>query len=171
MAKLIYTAITSLDGYVADREGKFDWAVPDDDVHRFVNERERSIGTYLFGRRLYEVMSAWDDMPGLDEQPGAIQEYAAIWRDTDKVVYSTTLSSTTTRRTRLERDLDRNAIRQMKHDAERDLSIGGPGLAGQALGAGLVDECGVFLNPVVVGGGTAWLPRDVRIDLELLDEH
>jgi dihydrofolate reductase len=116
-------------------------------------------------------MSVWEDMPGLDDQPGPIQEYARIWREIDKVVYSTTLSSTTTRRTRLERDFDHDAIRQTKHGAERDLSIGGPGLAGQALCAGLVDQCDVFLNPVVVGGGTAWLPQDVSIDLELLDEH
>ncbi|MEO8475862.1 MAG: dihydrofolate reductase family protein [Actinomycetota bacterium] len=172
MAKLIYAAITSLDGYVADADGSFDWAAPDEEVHAFVNELERSIGTHLFGRRMYEVLSAWesDDILAGD-QPPVIHDYAAIWRATDKVVYSTTLESVSSARTRIERTFDPDEIRRLKASADRDLSIGGPGLAAQALRAGLVDECHLIVVPAVVGGGTRTLPDDVRLTLELLDER
>ena len=170
MAKLIYSAITSLDGYVADEDGNFDWAVPDDEVHAFANDLERSIGTHLFGRRMYEVMAAWEEMPTSADEP-LMDDYAQIWRAADKIVYSTTLGSVFTAKTRLERHFDPEAIRQMKAGAERDISIGGPQLAAQAIAAGLVDELHLFLNPIVVGGGNPSLPDHVRAELELLDEH
>jgi dihydrofolate reductase len=172
MARLIYAAITSLDGYVADAEGTFDWAAPDEEVHAFVNELERPIGTHLFGRRMYEVLSAWDSDDLLaGDQPAVIHDYAAIWRAADKVVYSTTLESVAAARTRIERTFDPDEIRRMKASADRDLSVGGPDLAGQALRAGLVDECHLIVVPAVVGGGTRALPDDVRLTLELLDER
>jgi dihydrofolate reductase len=168
MAKLIYTAIMSLDGYVADEEGNFDWAEPDEEVHTLVNDLERPIGTYLYGRRLYEVMVAWETIT--DEQP-FINDYAEIWRAADKVVFSRTLETVSSERTRIERNFDSDAVRQLKTSAERDLSIGGPTLAAHAIRAGLVDEIGLFLSPVVVGGGTRALPDGVRLPLELLDER
>jgi dihydrofolate reductase len=168
MAKLIYTAITSLDGYVADEEGNFDWAEPDPEVHAFVNDLERPIGTYLYGRRLYEVMVAWETIT--DEQP-FIKDYAEIWRAADKIVFSKTLESVSSERTRIERSFDPEAIREMKAAADRDVSVGGPTLAAHAIRAGLVDEIGLFLTPIVVGGGTRALPDDVRLPLELLDER
>ncbi len=172
MAKLIYAAITSLDGYVADADGAFDWAAPDEEVHAFVNELERPIGTHLFGRRMYEVLSAWDSDDILaGDQPPVIHDYAAIWRATDKVVYSTTLESVSSARTRIERTFDPGDIRRMKDSADRDLSVGGPDLAGQAIRAGLVDECHLIVIPAVVGGGTRALPDDIRLTLELLDEQ
>jgi dihydrofolate reductase len=170
MAKLIYPAIASLDGYVADRSGSFDWAEPDEDVHTFVNDLERPVGTYLLGRRMYEVLVAWETM-GLAGQPGFIRDFAAIWRGADKVVYSKTLDTVSSARTRLERDFDPEVIRRMKASADRDLSVGGPTLATRAFEAGLVDECRVILAPIVVGGGTRALPDDVRVELELLDER
>jgi dihydrofolate reductase len=169
-APVIYSVIASLDGYVADRDGNFDWAEPDEEVHTFVNDRERPVGTYLYGRRMYEVMVAWETMD-LAGQPSFARDYAEIWRATDKVVYSTTLDATASARTQLERSFDPEAIRTMKASAERPISVGGPGLAAEALRAGLVDECSVFLAPVVVGGGTAWLPDDLRLNLELMDER
>jgi dihydrofolate reductase len=168
MAKLIYTAIMSLDGYVADEDGNFDWAEPDEEVHAFVNDLERPIGTYLYGRRLYEVMVAWKTIT--DEQP-FIRDYAEIWRAADKIVYSRSLETVTSERTRIERSFDADAVRQMKASADRDISIGGPTLAAQAIRAGLVDEIRLFLAPAVVGGGTRALPDDVRSKLELLDER
>jgi dihydrofolate reductase len=171
MAKLIYSAITSLDGYVADEDGKFDWSVPDEEVHSFVNDLERPIGTYLCGRRLYEVMVYWETAHTLADQPPAIYDYAEIWQAADKIVYSKTLEAAASARTRIERDFDPEAVRQLKAQAERDLSVGGPELAAQAIKAGLVDEYQLFLNPVVVGGGNQSLPHDVRLDLELLDER
>ena len=171
MGKLIYSAITSLDGYVADEEGKFDWAAPDEEVHRFVNDLERPIGTYLYGRRMYEVMVAWETMPTDDDQPPVSRDYAQIWRAADKIVYSRTLPAVSSARTRLERDLDVDAVRQLKASADHDISVGGPGLAATAIAAGLVDELHLFLTPIVVGGGTAVLPDHVRLELELLDEH
>jgi dihydrofolate reductase len=170
MARLIYSAITSLDGYVADEDGKFDWAAPDEEVHAFVNDLERPIGTYLYGRRMYETMVPWETMP-LDGQPPAIQDYTQIWQAADKVVYSTTLETASSDRTRIEREFDPEAVRRMKAEAERDLSVGGPQLAAEAIRAGLVDEYHLFLNPVVVGGGNQALPDDVRVQLELLDER
>lgn len=168
MAKLIYTAIMSLDGSVADEDGNFDWAEPDEDVHSFVNDLERPIGTHLYGRRLYNVMVAWETID--DEQP-FIKDYAEIWRAADKVVYSRTLEEVSSARTRIERNFDPDVVRRMKAEVERDISVGGPELAGQAIRAGLVDEIQLFLSPVVVGGGTRALPDDVRVDLELLDER
>ena len=158
MAKLIYAALTSLDGYVADEDGNFDWAEPDEEVHSYVNELERPIGTYLYGRRMYEVLRYWQDPDDLDAQPSYIQDYAGIWQAADKVVYSSSLDSASTPRTRLEREFDPAAVREMKDAADADLGVGGPTLAAEALRAGLVDELHQFLNPVVVGGGTAWLP-------------
>jgi len=170
MAKLIYSAIASLDGYVADRSGSFDWAEPDEEVHTFVNDLEREVGTFLLGRRMYEVLVAWETMD-LAGQPAFIRDFAAIWREADKVVYSKALDAVSSARTRLERDFDPEAIRRMKASADRDLSIGGPTLATRAFEAGLVDECRVILAPIVVGGGTRALPDDVRVELELLDER
>jgi dihydrofolate reductase len=170
MAKLIYSAITSLDGYVADEDGNFDWAAPDEEVHSFVNDLERSVGTYLYGRRMYEVMVAWETMP-LADQPAVVQDFAEIWQAADKVVHSTTLETVSSARTRIEPDFDPEAVRQMKASAGRDISVGGPDLAAQAIKAGLVDECHLFLTPIVVGGGKRSLPDDVRLTLELLDER
>jgi dihydrofolate reductase len=168
MAKLIYTAIMSLDGYVADEDGNFDWAEPDPEVHAFVNDLERPIGTYLYGRRLYEVMVAWETIT--DEQP-FVHDYAEIWRSADKIVYSRTLETASSERTRIERSFDPDAVRQMKGAADRDISVSGPGLAAQAIRAGLVDEIRLFLAPIVVGGGNRALPNEVRVPLELLDER
>lgn len=168
MSKLIYAAITSLDGYVADEDGNFDWSEPDEDVHSLVNDLERPIGTHLYGRRLYDVMVAWETID--DEQP-VIRDYAEIWRAADKVVYSRSLQTVSSARTRIERSFDPDVIRRMKLEAERDISVGGPELAAQAIRAGLVDEIQLFLSPVVVGGGTRALPNDVRVDLELLEER
>jgi dihydrofolate reductase len=171
MGRLIYSAIASLDGFVADAEGNFDWAEPDEEVHRFINERQRSIGTYLFGRRMYEVMAVWDAFPGIADQPEHIREFASVFQEVDKIVYSTTLETVRTRRTRLERAFAPDVVKRMKAAAVDAISIGGPELAGHALRAGLVDECELFVNPVVVGGGRHWLPGDVRIGLELEEER
>jgi dihydrofolate reductase len=170
MAKLIYSAIASLDGYIADKDGGFDWAAPDEDVHAFVNDLERTIGTHLLGRRMYEVLLAWETMP-TDEGPQVQRDFATIWQGIEKIVYSTTLQTTPTARTRLERRFDPDEVRQLKESADRDITVGGPGLAATAIRAGLVDELHLFVNPVVVGGGTAALPDDVRFDLDLLDER
>ncbi len=170
MAKLIYSAITSLDGYVADKDGKFDWGEPDEEVHAFVNDLERSIGTHLYGRRLYEVLAAWETMD-VAEQPTVIQDYAEIWRSSEKIVYSKTLRKAKSARTRIEPDFDPDAIRELKASAEHDLAIGGPALAAQAFNAGLIDELHLFCAPVVVGGGKQSLPDGVRLPLELLDER
>ena len=170
MAKLIYSAITSLDGYVADEDGNFDWAEPDEEVHTFINDLERPVGSYLYGRRLYEVMVAWETMP-LADQPPFIRDFAEIWRAADKIVYSRTLEAVSSARTRIEREFDPEAVRQMKAAAERDISVGGLDLAAQAFNAGLVDELHLFVAPVVVGGGKRSLPDNVRLELELLDER
>jgi dihydrofolate reductase len=170
MAKLIYSAITSLDGYVADQDGVFDWAAPDEEVHAFVNDLERSVATYLYGRRMYDVMVAWETMDTAD-QPPVVQDYAEIWRAADKIVYSKTLETASSARTRMERAFDPEAVRQMKAKADRDISVGGPHLAARAFEAGLVDECHLFLTPVIVGGGNRSLPDGVRLELELLDER
>lgn len=172
MAKLIYSAITSLDGYVADAEGTFDWSAPDDEVHTFVNDLERSVGTYLYGRKVYEVMLAWETMHhGDDDLPAVIRDYTAIWQAADKIVYSRTLAEPASRRTRIERTFDADAVRALKETASGSLSIGGPHLAAQALAAGLVDEVRQFISPVVVGGGTSFLPDGLRLDLDLADEY
>lgn len=171
MGRLIYSAIASLDGYVADADGNFDWAAPDDEVHAFVNDLERSVGTYLYGRRMYEVMTYWETAPTLGDERAVGRDFAAIWQAADKVVYSKTLESVTTARTRLVRDFDPDAIRELKAASARELGIGGPHLAAHAIAAGLVDEWQLFVTPIVVGGGTPWLPHDVLVQLELIDER
>jgi dihydrofolate reductase len=171
VAKLIYSAIASLDGYIEDAQGKFDWARPDEEVHTFVNDLERQVGTYLYGRRMYETMVYWENPPGLADQPPFIRDYAEVWREAEKVVYSRTLEAVSSASTRIEREFDPEAVRQMKSSAERDISVGGPNLAARAIEAGLVDELHLFAVPAVVGAGKRWLPDDVRMKLELLDER
>ena len=171
MARLIYTAISSLDGYVEDRQGKFDWAAPDEEVHQFVNDLERTAGTYLYGRRMYETMVFWETAHTLADEPPVMQDFARLWQAADKVVYSRTLQTVSSARTRIERAFDPEAVRRLKASAVRDLGVGGPELAAQAFRAGLVDECRLFLTPVIVGGGKRSLPDDVRLRLELLDER
>ena len=171
MAKLIYSVITSLDGYVADADGNFDWAAPDEEVHTFVNDLERPLGTYLYGRRMYEVMVFWETAHTLAEQSPVMQDFAEIWQAADKIVYSRTLETVSSARTRIEREFDPESVRQLKAAAGRDISVGGPDLAAQAIKAGLVDEFHLFLVPIVVGGGKQSLPDNVRLELELLDER
>jgi len=170
MAKLIYSAIASLDGFVADEQGNFDWAAPSEEVHAFVNELERPVGTYLYGRRMYKTMAVWDTLP-LTGEPQVIRDFAEIWRAADKVVYSRTLAGVSTARTQLERELDPGAVRRMKDEAERDIGVGGPELAGQAMEAGLVDELQLFLKPVIVGGSKHSLPTTALVQLELIDQR
>ena len=165
---LIYAMIASLDGYVEDESGRFDWAAPDEEVHAFVNELERPIGTYLYGRRMYETMVAWETMD--DEHP-VMRDFAELWRAAEKIVYSRSLESASSARTRVEHDFDAGAVRRLKESAQGDIGIGGPELAGQAIAAGLVDECHLILVPVLVGGGKRAFPDGVRVDLELLDER
>jgi len=171
MGKLIYAANTSLDGYLEDASGAFDFSVPDEEVHAFWNEHERHIGTSLYGRRMYETMRVWEDDDWLADEPAVVQEYAQIWRDADKIVYSTTLDAVSTARTTLERRLDPDAVRRLKASSDTDLSVGGATLGAAAFRLGLVDECVLLLCPVVVGGGKPALPLGVRLDLELLDER
>ncbi|MEA2314628.1 MAG: hypothetical protein QOI03_1320 [Solirubrobacteraceae bacterium] len=171
MAKLIYSAITSLDGYVEDAEGKFDWAAPDDEVHAFVNDLERPIGSHLYGRRMYETMVFWETVSAGADQPAAIRDFAQIWRAAEKIVYSRTLRTVSSARTRIERDFDPDAVRRLRETSAADITVGGAELAGQAIAAGLVDECHLFLGPVVVGGGKRALPENVHARLELLDER
>jgi dihydrofolate reductase len=171
VAKLIYSAITSLDGYVADVDGNFEWAVPDEEVHIFINDLERPVGTYLYGRRMYEVMVGWESAHTLPDQPPFMLDFAQIWQAAEKIVYSKTLEAVSTARTRIERDFDPEAIRQMKARAGRDIIVGGPELAAQAFKAGLVDELHLFVTPIVVGGGKQSLPNNVRLMLELIDER
>jgi len=170
MGRLQYTVICSLDGYTADADGRFDWAAPDEELHAFVNDLERPVGTHLYGRRMYETLAVWQTLGG----PGASaveDDYAGIWRAADKVVYSTTLAAVGTPRTRLERNFDAAAVQRWKADSTHDLAIGGPGLAARALHAGLVDDVHHLVHPVVVGGGTRALPDGLRLDLELAGEH
>ncbi|MGB9185866.1 MAG: dihydrofolate reductase family protein [Solirubrobacteraceae bacterium] len=171
MAKLIYMAIASLDGYIEDEEGKFDWAEPDDEVHAFVNDLERPIGTYLYGRRMYETMIFWENVNTGPDQTAVTRDYAEIWRGAEKIVYSRSLQTVSSARTRIEPDLDPDAVRRLKETAKADLTIGGAALAGHALALGLVDECHLFLGPIVVGGGKRALPENIRAPLELLDER
>jgi dihydrofolate reductase len=171
MAKLVYTAIASLDGYIEDEGGSFDWAEPDEEVHTFINDLERPLGTYLYGRRMYEMMVAWETDPSIADQSPLMRDFAEIWQAADKIVYSGTLETAPTARTRIERHFDPEAVRQMKASAGRDMVVGGAELAAHAFRAGLVDECHLFVVPVVVGGGKRSLPDDVRLDLELLDER
>jgi len=166
MAKLVYSVITSLDGYVADKDGNFNWAEPDEEVHGFVNDLERPVGTYLYGRRMYEVMAVWQTLE-INDQPAFIRDYATLWRSAQKVVYSSTLKGASTPRTRIERAFEPDAVQQMKLSAPQDISIGGPNLAAQALKAGLVDVCHLFVAPIIVGGGNSAFPTDVRLKLTL----
>src|SRR4051794_4197401 len=170
MARLIYSAIASLDGYVNDEDGRFDWSAPDEEVHAFVNDAERPVGTYLYGRRMYDVMAVWQTM-SMEGEPAVMRDYAEIWRAAEKVVFSRSLEAPRTPRTRIERAFAPAAVRALKDGAAAALSIGGPELAGQALAAGLVNEVRLFLSPVAVGGGTPALPRGARFDLELIDER
>jgi dihydrofolate reductase len=171
MARLIYSTVASLDGYVADEDGEFGWGAPDEEVHAFVNDLERRVGTYLYGRKMYEVMRYWETDEATRGQHPVELDYAQIWRKAEKVVYSRTLHSVSSARTRIERDFDAAAIRREKEQAGSDISVGGPGLAARALEAGVVDELGLFVVPIVVGGGTRSLPDHVRLELELLDER
>jgi dihydrofolate reductase len=168
MARLIYSAIASLDGYVEDEQGKFDWAAPDEEVHAFVNDLERAVGTHLYGRRMYETMVYWETD---GDQAAVSRDFAEIWRAAEKVVYSRTLQTVSSERTRIEREFDAAAIRRLKESSRSDITIGGAELAGQAIAAGLVDECHLFLNPIVVGGGKRALPDQVHARLQLLDER
>jgi dihydrofolate reductase len=170
MAQLIYSAIASLDGFIEDADGNFDWAAPDEEVHAFVNDLERPVGTHLYGRRMYETMAVWDTMP-LDDEPDVMRDFAELWRAADKIVYSRTLADASTGRTRLEREFDPDAVRRMKAAAERDISIGGPELAARAIEAGHVDELQLFLTPVIVGGGKHSLPTSAELHLELRAER
>ena len=170
MAKLIYGAIASLDGYVADEDGNFGWAEPDEEVHAFLNDLMRPVGTYLYGRRLYEVMTAWETLE-LADQPPVMRDFAEIWRAADKVVYSRKLETASSARTRIEREFDPGAVRELKASAGGDLVVGGSELAAHAIEAELVDECHLVIAPIVVGGGKRALPANVRVELELLDER
>lgn len=171
MAKLIYSAITSLDGYVEDSQGRFDWAAPDEEMHRFVNDLQRPIGTYLYGRRMYETMLYWETAHAVIDQPAVALDFAGIWQAATKIVYSSTIQAPESARTRIEPTFDPTEVRRLKDTATSDLSVGGSRLAAQALRAGLVDECHLFAAPVIVGGGKHWLPDGVGLPLELLDER
>ena len=171
MARLIYSVIMSLDGYTADADGHFEWAAPDEEVHAFVNELERPVGTYLYGRGMYETMRYWETAHTFPGQRPVSLDFARIWQAADKIVYSTTLQTADTARTRVERDFDPDQVRKLKEAVSRDLTVGGPHLAAQAIAAGLVDEYQLFLVPAVVGGGTRALPDRVRLDLALADER
>jgi dihydrofolate reductase len=171
MAKLIYSAITSLDGYVEDKQGTFDWAAPDEEVHSFINDLERPIGTYLYGRRMYETMVFWESVNAGAAPPAVERDFAEIWRAADKIVYSQTLQTPSSARTRIERQFDPSAVSRLKKSSDHDISMGGAELAGQAIAHGLVDECHLFVCPVIVGGGKRALPDDVRVDLDLLAER
>jgi dihydrofolate reductase len=170
MANLICLTLCSLDGYVADEHGNFDWAEPSEDVHALVNDLSRPVGTFLFGRRMYEVLVAWETLETSDE-PAVIRDFAGIWHAADKVVYSTTLDEVSSARTTIERDFDPDAVRALKASSDRDLGIGGPELAAHAIRAGLVDEYQLFVVPTVVGGGTRFFPDHVRLDLDLVDQR
>jgi dihydrofolate reductase len=171
MAKLIYSAIASVDGYVADDGGKFDWAQPNAEVHAFINDLERSVGTFLYGRRMYETMAVWETDASLAADSELMREFAEVWQAAEKIVYSRTLETTSTRRTRIERAFDAGAVRRLKASAGKDLAVAGPELAAEAFRAGLVDECQLFVAPIIVGGGKRSLPDDVRLELELLAER
>ncbi len=171
MGKLIYSMIESLDGYVADESGGFDWAEPDEAVHSFINDLQRPVGTYLLGRRMYEVMTAWDTMETSDDAPAFIRDFADLWRGADKVIYSSMLTDVHSPRGRVERDFDPDAIRLMKAESARDIAIGGPTLAATAIEAGLVDEYQLFVVPFVAGGGLATFACGTRLDLDLVEER
>jgi dihydrofolate reductase len=171
MAKLIYVLNVSLDGYIADEDGKFDWGAPGEEFFSFINDLLRPVGTYLYGRRLYELMAVWETDPAAAAQSPGTREFAEIWQAADKVVYSRTLAAASTARTRIERDFDPEAVRHLKAAAERDFTVGGPTLGAHAITAGLVDEYHLFVWPVVVGGGKHFFPDRARLQLELLNER
>ena len=171
MGRLIYSAIASLDGYVEDERGTFDWAAPDDELHAFVNDLERPVGTYLYGRRMYETMVYWETVSTGPEAAVVARDYATLWRAAHKIVYSRTLETPSSANTRIEREFDADAIRQLKDSADTDLTVGGAELAGRAIAAGLVDELHLFLHPILVGGGKCALPDDIRVRLDLLGQR
>jgi dihydrofolate reductase len=171
MAKLIYSALTSLDGFVADETGNFDWAKPDEEVHAFINSLERQIGTYLFGRKMYETMAVWETPELLPPLTPVILEFASIWQAAEKIVYSTTLQTVSTAKTRLERTFEADVVRELKAGATRNVAVGGPALAAHAIRTGLVDEYHLFIAPIIVGSGNPYLPGKVPVKLELLDER
>jgi len=170
MAKLIFSAITSLDGFLEDEEGNFGWGEPDEEVLSFVNDLERPVGTYLYGRRMYETMVYWETVKAFGDEPPSVLNFTQLWRAANKIVYSTSLATVASAKTRIERTFDPRVIQEMKSSEERDVTVSGPNLAAQAFKAGLVDECQLFLTPIVVGGGKRALPDDVHLDLELLSE-
>jgi len=171
MAKLIYVANVSLDGYIEDTQGRFDWSEPTDEVFAFITDLVRPVGTYLYGRRMYETMAVWETQPALAAQSELMADFANVWQAADKIVYSTTLHAVSTADTRLEHRFDPDSVRDVKTSAARDLTVGGPTLAAHAFAAGLVDECQLFVHPVLVGDGKPAFPRDARLQLELLEEH
>ena len=171
MSKLIYSAISSLDGYVEDASGRFDWSAPDAEVHAFVNDLERPIGTYLYGRRMYQTMTFWESLNTDGDLPEVYRDYADVWRAAEKIVFSRTLREASSARTRIVREFESHAIESLKQSSDSDISIGGAELAGHALHAGLVDECHLFLVPVLVGDGKRALPRNLNTQLTLLDQH
>src|SRR5512147_761415 len=171
MANLIYVANTSLDGYTEDKDGRFDWTEPSEEYFRFITNLVRATRTHLYGRRMYEAMMVWETDPNLAAQSPLMRDFAETWQAADKIVYSRTLETISTRKTQLERSLDPEAIRQLKEAVEQDILIGGPELAAQAFRSGLIDECHLFLIPIIVGGGKPSLPDNVRLELELLDER
>ena len=171
MAHLIYSAITSLDGYIEDSDGNFDWAMPDEEAFAFMNNLERSVGTYLFGRRMYETMMVWETDPDLAADSPLTQEFAQVWQAATKIVYSRTLTAASTRNTQIERKFNPQTIKHLKKTAQQDIAIGGPELAAHAFQSGLIDECHLFLTPIIVGGGKPSLPANFRLELELLEER
>jgi len=171
MAKLIYAAITSLDGYMEDRDGNIGWGAPDEQVFSFVNDLERLVGTYLYGRRMYETMVYWETVQDLADEPPGVRDFTEMWKAANKIVYSKSLQAVSSARTRIEREFDPGVIKEMKSTLERDITVAGPNLAAQAFRAGLVDECQLFVTPIILGGGKPSLPNDVRLDLELLSER
>jgi dihydrofolate reductase len=171
MAKLIYVSNVSLDGYIEDEHGSFNWTAPDDELFAFVTDLVRPVGTYLYGRRLYETMAPWETEPALAAQSELMADFADVWQAADKVVYSTTLDAVSTAKTRLEGKFDPGSVRDMKASATSDLNVGGAHLAAQAFKAGLVDECHLLIRPILIGGGKPALPGDTRADLELLDDR
>ena len=169
MGSLIYFTIASLDGFIEDAEGRFEWAAPDEEVHAFTNELERSVGTELYGRRMYEIMLFWETAPADDSVPAVFREFAEAWRAADKIVFSRTLKSASSGNTRIERDFTPDMVERLKRSSQRDLTVSGAELAGQAIKAGLVDELQLLIVPKIVGGGKPWLPKTVHVDLELLE--
>ncbi len=168
MAKLTYSMLTSLDGYAADKDGNFDWAAPSEEVHAFIDDLERDTGAFLLGRRMYEALAVWDTIPE-DGPSAAVNEYGKIWRAAKKIIYSTSLSKPTTKNTEIEREFNLDAIRRLKSRSDKDLVVGGPHLAAEAIKAGLVDELHQFIAPIIVGNGNYWLPKDIQVKLQLLD--